>query len=70
MILSVSAESTLLTASDTRFNEEDNTAASLAFVSLAVGNVNLPASDVVQEGQLGVHQAGKEGHLPVRQACE
>lgn len=25
--------------------------------------VNLPASDVVQEGELGVHQAGQQGDL-------
>lgn len=26
--------------------------------------VDVPAADVVQEGELGVHQAGQEGDLP------
>lgn len=33
---------------------------------LPLTTVNLPAADIVQEGELSVHQAGQEGDLSIR----
>lgn len=58
------AESTLRTASG--FNDWGNAGASSLQNHVLPFSVNLPASDVVQEGELSVHQAGQESDLPVR----